>query len=200
MITRQEVLNRARTMWPHGSVPYSQVAHHQPDGYRQDCSGFVSGLWKLAASYNTVTLVTDGIMYEINPADMLPGDAIGLCGPGTEGNAGHIQLVTEPLAGRNNRIIEQAGGHPGPVERITGRPSNYRVYRYTRIADTLPTIAKGATGSTVTMLQRRLNANGATLAVDADFGPLTDSAVRAFQTGHHIDVDGVVGPITWSYL
>ncbi len=200
MITRADVVNRARTGWPMGGVPYSQVAHHSPDGYRQDCSGFASMAWKLPASFNTATLVTEGVMTEIPFADLRPGDALGRCGPGTEGDAGHIQIVTEPLAGMSNRIIEQRGGPPGPVEQIEIRSGRYRAYRYVRIADSLPTIARGATGPAVRMAQQRLNAHGATLAVDGIFGPLTDAATRAFQTAVHIEVDGIIGPITWSHL
>jgi peptidoglycan hydrolase-like protein with peptidoglycan-binding domain len=37
----------------------------------------------------------------------------------------------------------------------------------------------------------------APIAVDGDFGPLTEQAVREFQLGQGIEVDGIVGPITW---
>jgi peptidoglycan hydrolase-like protein with peptidoglycan-binding domain len=35
------------------------------------------------------------------------------------------------------------------------------------------------------------------IAVDGDFGPLTEQAVRDFQASEDIDSDGIVGPITW---
>jgi hypothetical protein len=63
-----------------------------------------------------------------------------------------------------------------------------------------PLLREGDTGAAVKSLQTRLNAWGAALAVNGDFGASTLAAVKTFQTAHHLSVDGVVGPITWAAL
>ncbi len=45
-----------------------------------------------------------------------------------------------------------------------------------------------------------LNAQGAGLTVDGDFGPVTGAAVRTFQTSNGLGVDGIVGSQTWPVL
>ncbi len=65
-----------------------------------------------------------------------------------------------------------------------------------------PVLRAGATGSAVGELQRRLDAAGAhaTREESAAFGPLTEAAVREFQTKRGLRVDGVCGPETWNAL
>lgn len=64
-------------------------------------------------------------------------------------------------------------------------------------AFTWPLLSAGMEGTNVRQLQAYLNGHGYSLALDAQFGPATDSAVRAFQRRYTPDdVDGVVGPRT----
>lgn len=145
MVARSTVLTRAATIWPTGSVPYSQVTIHRPDGYRQDCSGFLSLCWAIPPGQwggeNTESLVTEGWMSEIPVADLQPGDAVGMCGPETLGNAGHIQLFDgwTGAVGGGLVIWEQAGGTSGPTHRTIKRITpGYRAYRFRDIADAEP--------------------------------------------------------------
>ncbi|MBA2396502.1 MAG: peptidoglycan-binding protein [Ktedonobacteraceae bacterium] len=62
------------------------------------------------------------------------------------------------------------------------------------------TTQQGNTGSAVKALQRQLNAHGANLVVDSDFGPLTVAAVKSYQSKQGLGVDGIAGPQTWSSL
>ncbi|MFC8363556.1 peptidoglycan-binding protein [Streptomyces griseorubiginosus] len=61
-------------------------------------------------------------------------------------------------------------------------------------------ILQGQRSGCVTELQSLLNHHGADLAVDGDFGPLTSSAVRDFQSEKGLSVDGKVGPNTKAAL
>jgi hypothetical protein len=136
LLTEADILYRAHTVWPPGTVPYSQSNVHQPDGYRADCSGYVSMCWDTGpAGGNTVNMV-GAVMYEISPADLAPGDAIGKCGPGTEGDYGHIQLF-EGWAGDGALWIwEQAGGTWGPQRRwLSAIPWGYKPYRFNQKGD-----------------------------------------------------------------
>lgn len=53
----------------------------------------------------------------------------------------------------------------------------------------------GVTGPAVAFVQRTLG-----LRPTGVFGDRTERAVLAFQRRHHLAVDGIVGPITWSAL
>jgi len=62
-------------------------------------------------------------------------------------------------------------------------------------------LALGNTGSGVARLQVALdnslcNPPGAGLAVDGDYGPLTQQAVRNTQAAYGVAVDGIYGPVT----
>jgi len=61
-------------------------------------------------------------------------------------------------------------------------------------------LLKGSIGWLVKMLQEDLNLLGYNLVVDGIFGPLTEAAVKDFQTKQGITVDGIVGPITWGRM
>lgn len=55
-------------------------------------------------------------------------------------------------------------------------------------------------GDQVRAVQAGLRGRGQQLTLDGSFGPATETAVKAFQTARGLEVDGVVGPITWSSL
>ena len=63
-----------------------------------------------------------------------------------------------------------------------------------------PLVKNGATGHPVKTLQHLLRARGHGVAVDGVFGPNTEAAVKAFQSGHSLVPDGIVNAMTWGAL
>lgn len=65
-------------------------------------------------------------------------------------------------------------------------------------------LAQGRSGDDVRNLQTLLNYHVSTpnvpLDTDGQFGPLTNVRVRQFQSLNHLDVDGIVGPLTRAVL
>jgi peptidoglycan hydrolase-like protein with peptidoglycan-binding domain len=64
-----------------------------------------------------------------------------------------------------------------------------------------PTISLGATGDAVRRLERALRRTpDLGLTVDGVFGAQLETAVKQFQDGVGLAVDGIVGPLTWAAL
>ena len=63
-----------------------------------------------------------------------------------------------------------------------------------------PVVQNGNQGHPIRALQFLLRAHGHNLAVDGMFGPATEAALKAFQTGKGMTADGIVTPQTWSAL
>lgn len=63
-------------------------------------------------------------------------------------------------------------------------------------------LKRGDHGPEVVKLQQALATHGNSihLTVDGDFGPATESAVKAFQSAHGLTADGIIGPKTRSAL
>ncbi|HEY5833553.1 peptidoglycan-binding protein [Streptomyces sp.] len=61
-------------------------------------------------------------------------------------------------------------------------------------------VQQGSSGEAVRAAQTQLNKYGFGLGVDGNFGSVTNSAVRSFQSSHGLAVDGLVGPQTWQSL
>jgi peptidoglycan hydrolase-like protein with peptidoglycan-binding domain len=94
----------------------------------------------------------------------------GVAGPITQASLSSVAPHT-PATG---------GPTPAPSTELTGSPA----------------MKRGMQGPLVKVLQQRLNHHGASLAVDGDFGKVTEAAVRAFQAANGISTTGVVGKLT----
>jgi peptidoglycan hydrolase-like protein with peptidoglycan-binding domain/LysM repeat protein len=68
-------------------------------------------------------------------------------------------------------------------------------------ATTNPTLKNGSSGAAVTQMQQALkNAGFDPGAVDGQFGPNTERALKAFQSANGLVADGICGPLTWAKL
>lgn len=102
------------------------------------------------------------------------GFARGWNGPGYEKNAYHTKLA---------KAFEDHGGVV----------STHKAEK--------PVLAKlGSKGPVVRAVQEKLNLLGFHSQVDGDFGNETKRQVRLFQLDKGLKGDGIVGPVTWSFL
>jgi hypothetical protein len=126
MVTRAEVGIRQRTLWLPGTVPYSMTAVR--NGYRTDCSGYVSGTLAIPGpGLSTINL--PDLCTVIDPSTLQLGDLIGHMGPDTGGAAGHV-MSFEAFSPTGLIIWEQAGGTMGQRRRtIKQVPVGYLCYQ-----------------------------------------------------------------------
>ncbi|MFB6809945.1 peptidoglycan-binding protein [Streptomyces sp. NPDC056387] len=87
-IDRTSIINRAK-LWLDAKVPYSMSAYWS-DGYRQDCSGFVSMAWNLGSNEWTGSL--DKFATKITKEELLPGDMLLFHNPADPTNGSHVVL------------------------------------------------------------------------------------------------------------
>ncbi|WP_282699285.1 peptidoglycan-binding protein [Streptomyces sp. CC219B] len=86
--TRAEIIKRAKT-WVEAKVPYS-MTRYWSDGYRQDCSGFVSMAWNLPGNEWTGSLGRHGI--RIPKEELQPGDMLLFHNPADPQKGSHVTI------------------------------------------------------------------------------------------------------------
>ncbi|MDI9637847.1 RICIN domain-containing protein [Geitlerinema splendidum] len=126
------ILERAK-VWVDQQISYSQVKFYQ--GYRQDCSGFVSMAWQLPVSAVTSTLPQYAITLN-NKNQLQPGDAINNRGIG---NGGHVVLFVRWVDQAKGTFIayEQNGGHRKAVQTqltLKSDATGYYIEQYPNIS------------------------------------------------------------------
>ncbi|MCX0244003.1 peptidoglycan-binding protein [Streptomyces drozdowiczii] len=219
--TRTEIINRAKK-WLDAQVPYS-MSKYWTDGYRQDCSGYVSMAWNLPGNEWTGSLAAYGT--RIAREDLQPGDILLFHNLADPGNGSHVTIFGgwTTSAHTHYTAYEQTKPHTRrqttPMAYWTNSAS-YVAYRYKGLStgksgseaekDTFPGAAKfgpRAKNAYVTRLGEMLVARGGKRFYKIGPDPVwTDAdrrATRAFQQAQGwkgAEADGLPGPHTWKLL
>ncbi|WP_326735886.1 C40 family peptidase [Streptomyces sp. NBC_01022] len=98
-ITRGDVIERAKT-WVGIGLNYSWTGSH--NGYRTDCSGYVSMAWHLGSSMTTDTFAGNGVIESISKGDLKPGDALLNDNSGANG---HVVLFGKWIDGTHSSYM-----------------------------------------------------------------------------------------------
>lgn len=167
LLQQAEVLDNAAHGWGGlSTVDYDQDTATSPTGHRDDCSGFASMCWGLPTpGLSTVTLVTTGAMHPITPAELGPGDAIAIAGPGTGGDAGHIMIV-KSWDQRRLVVWEQTPPRGPQLNAYRGIPEGFACYRLDTLVtpETARMIAAAVWGFPLDVYE--LDANGQAVKTD----------------------------------
>lgn len=86
--TRTQIIDRAK-VWVAAKVPYS-MDDYWSDGYRQDCSGYVSMAWGLGSNEWTGSLDQFGV--KITKEELLPGDILLFHNPDDPERGSHVVI------------------------------------------------------------------------------------------------------------
>ncbi|MBV7698712.1 peptidoglycan-binding protein [Streptomyces sp. TRM70350] len=138
-ITRAEIIERAQK-WVDAQVPYSMTSYWE-DGYRQDCSGFVSMAWSLRQNEWTGSLHTFGI--RITKAELRPGDILLFHNPDNPVNGSHAVLFGGWTDSTQTYYVAYESTRPHARRLITPYAywvdsSRYVPYRYKGVVEVPP--------------------------------------------------------------
>lgn len=220
-LSRDAMINRARTWLTANNgrpVPYS-MERNWKDGYRQDCSGYVSmalGLGK--PGLNTVGLADagNGVTKRLSSTSQLKKGDLLIDYSTTDGDFRHV-VIFEKWANTSHSAYwayEQRGTYGTTHRQLKyGIGSdNYDPFRPVKLSGgggggelpspsvSWPVLQSGSKGADVRSAQQLLTARGYTVDADGIFGAKTRSAVIRFQKSRSLAADGVIGPNTWSKL
>lgn len=119
-------------------------------------------------------------------------------GAGPEMAAGHKEYAT-PRGRKIDPSFDMNRFREVVAEHMAGKGTIYTA----QPAATDPVhdmLRRGETGEDVRLAQAALDRAGFAVALDGDFGPWTERAVKAFQASKGLTADGVIGPQTWAKL
>ncbi|MET9696094.1 peptidoglycan-binding protein [Streptomyces sp. NPDC006529] len=138
-IDRTTIINRAKR-WLDAKVPYSMELYWT-DGYRQDCSGYVSMAWNLGTNEWTGSL--DKFATRITKDELLPGDMLLFHNPADPNQGSHVTLFGGWVDGTRTHYIAYEQTRPHTRKQAT--PYGY----WNNATKYLPYRFNGITGGTV---------------------------------------------------
>ncbi|MET8331916.1 peptidoglycan-binding protein, partial [Streptomyces sp. NPDC005181] len=220
--TRADIINRAKK-WVSEQVPYS-LSKYWSDGYRQDCSGYVSMAWKLRNNEWTGSLAKFGT--KIAREELEPGDILLFHNQADPSKGSHVTIFGgwTDYTHSHYTAYEQTPSHTRKQTTPMAYWSNsgsYIPYRYKGLpADTgsggsqgasaFPGADKfgpGASNTYVTQLGSMLVDRGGKrfykVGPGPDWGDADRRATQAFQKAQGWsgkEADGIPGPDTWQLL
>ncbi|MFF5535481.1 peptidoglycan-binding protein [Streptomyces cinerochromogenes] len=222
--TRTQIINRAK-VWVAAQVPYSMYAFWS-DGYRQDCSGYVSMAWGLPNNEWTGSLGQFGV--KITKEELQPGDILLYHNPDNPEKGSHVVIFGGWTDHTHTYYTAYEQTPPHTRRQATPYPywshaDKYVPYRYKGVtkAAAQPTaggkaaaaypgaayFGPGADNPYVTLLGEMLIARGARGYYGKGPGPVWGEAdrraTRAFQQAQGwtgADADGIPGRLTWQLL
>ncbi|MEU5772346.1 peptidoglycan-binding protein [Streptomyces venezuelae] len=223
--TRAAIINRAEK-WVAAQVPYRMDAYWS-DGYRQDCSGFVSMAWNLSGNEWTGSLGTYAV--RIAKDQLQPGDILLFHNPADPNKGSHVTLFGGWTDSAHTQYLAYEQARPHARKQATPyaywtNGNRYLAYRYKGVGGGTPggsgsadsattrypgagSFGPGANNGYVTQLGRALVARGGKRFYRSGPGPRWSDADRratqAFQLAQGWrgkDADGLPGPTTWTYL
>ncbi|MFI5549926.1 peptidoglycan-binding protein [Streptomyces sp. NPDC051738] len=136
--TRAEIIKRAKK-WVSAKVPYS-MSRYWSDGYRQDCSGFVSMAWKLPGNEWTGSLDQYGV--RIAREDLQPGDILLFHNPDDPRRGSHVVIFGGWTDYRHTHYVAYESTRPH-ARRLTipfaywSHSDRYVAYRYKGLVSTV---------------------------------------------------------------
>ncbi|MFC9244517.1 peptidoglycan-binding protein [Streptomyces sp. NPDC057136] len=218
--TRADIINRAK-VWVSAQVPYS-MKKYWSDGYRQDCSGFVSMAWNLPRNEWTGSLDQYGT--RISREKLQPGDILLFHNPADPSKGSHVTIFGGWTDYRHTHYTAYEQARPRTRKQATpmaywNNSDRYVAYRYRGLtggaagsgsATSFPGAGKfgpGANNKYVTQLGKMLVSRGGKRSYAQGPGPRWGEADRratqAFQKAQGWkgkEADGIPGPHTWRYL
>ncbi|MGW4030458.1 peptidoglycan-binding protein [Streptomyces sp. NPDC004838] len=219
--TRAEIMNRAQK-WVDAKVPYS-MSKYWSDGYRQDCSGYISMAWGLPTNEWTGSLAQ--FATRITRDELQPGDILLFHNPADPNKGSHATIFGGWTD--QSRTYYMAYEQTKPATRKQSTPigywsnsEKYIPYRYKGVTGTTnpgPTspdaypgaksFGPGANNKHVTRLGEMLVKRGGKRFYSQGPGPRWGDADRratqAFQLAQGwrgAEADGLPGPHTWQLL